>query len=152
MEKILALLLFTFIFSFFTHLCEAQAQPLTRQQLENYTNSTIYQNPTHSITGQSLQNTFANFNNSCANLRTDTMIVMLFDSNYAYYFGMKVLIPDTLLGKSVSNPPQNPHKLSAKSYLPFPYQGIMRCDTAYFKGPFDTIHFKPVLYSNWNDY
>jgi len=146
-------LLFTFTFLLFTFLCAAQSTPLTRPQLQDYTNSTIYANPNHAITGQTLQNTFSNYNNSCANLRTDTMFVLLFSNNYTYYLGMKVLIPDTILPAPVLTPyAYVGPALSPASYSTFPYQGIMRCDTISYRGPFDTIHFKPVLYGNWSNY
>jgi hypothetical protein len=149
----------------FPLLCVAQTQPETRQQLQNYTNTSIYQNPSHSITGQVLQNTFANYNSSCANLRTDTMFVMLFDSAITYYFGMKVLIPSSFL-LNIRKPPKlsfarssnaiysnqvdtvNPDTLISVADTII-YKGITRCDTLQYKGPFDTTHFKP-LYGYWN--
>ncbi len=155
-KKLIVLIFLAFISSQFS-VCVAQTQPLTRAQLQNYTNSSIYQNPTHAISGQSLQNTFSNYNSSCANLRTDTMFVLLFDSNYTYYFGMKVIIPpnftipqpvlqlNTQFQVLYTAPPNPP---SDSSF----FKTITRCDTARYKGPFDTIHFKPILYGNWNNY
>jgi hypothetical protein len=132
---------FVFIFSLFAFCPESFGQTLTRNALFNYTITNVYQNNGHAITGQALQNTLLNYDYSCLNIRSDTNVVYMFDSNFTYYIGQKILIPSII--------PIVPYAYAFSGdsaiYKYTPTSGLMRCDTAMYKGHFDTIHFKPTI-------
>jgi hypothetical protein len=121
----------------------AQNTAYTHGQINSVINSEI-PGSNNIVTVSGLQYTLWDFNSSFANLRSDTMYVMLFDSSYTYYFGMKIIPPTTIFSTLAHTPAID----SINPPFPYPYyygSGYYRCVVSSFKGRFDTIHFKPQV-------
>lgn len=140
--KIVSVLFFILLVQYTLY---AQNTPYTHGQINSVINSEI-PGSNNIVTVSGLQYTLWDFNSSFANLRSDTMYVMLFDSSYTYYFGMKIIPPTAIPLANIITAPIPPDSLNPPYPTPYYYgSGYYRCAVSSYKGRFDTIHFRPQV-------